>query len=545
MRLRLTCLAAAAVLGAMASRELQARERKPDATDVKIRLMSEALEARDTGDFQVALTKLADLARLAPNDPQITRLIQSVERLQQAALHPTPPPPPPAPIGDSGLPAAPAPTATPQPAPTPDLLSTPALPAISDLATPSQPAAPSRLWRATDADAAQLAADETARLNEDMVRVERRLAHARDLIAEDRHREALKELRQIESVLPSNPLTEPLRQKISAALVDVEHRLRVAAISVDDIPPVLSIQYGGAASTEAARPADAYSPPLDIELELLEVPNAVVDDVRAAWAGLAQRARERRGRILLDRNGRPEYQRPGRTLLSSDQVRIYKAIVAGSSKESAAFAPVSTGAMGFSANFDPDLLVRTLAAMKGCRLLASPRLSVEAGEPTTLTLKTQASRSDAAVDADARSGRDTLLPQWKVVMTPTVGADARVDGLRFDLQASSYQGIVSQSPRETRTEQGRRTDAQGPAAETIFGGARSAGVARLQAGETLVLVGMPQGFWAGSAFDVRSPLDRVPLLGRWHRAVALWNRDRDMVLIVRILPARHPIPPKA
>ena len=45
-----------------------------DQTEVKIRLMSEALHARDTGDFVGAQKKLGDLLARAPNDLSVQRL---------------------------------------------------------------------------------------------------------------------------------------------------------------------------------------------------------------------------------------------------------------------------------------------------------------------------------------------------------------------------------------------------------------------------------------------------------------------------------------
>ncbi|MDP3069026.1 MAG: hypothetical protein Q8N18_02000, partial [Opitutaceae bacterium] len=48
-------------------------------TDAKIRLMSEALRARDAGDLAGAQKALAQLATIAPNDPAAQRLRAEIE----------------------------------------------------------------------------------------------------------------------------------------------------------------------------------------------------------------------------------------------------------------------------------------------------------------------------------------------------------------------------------------------------------------------------------------------------------------------------------
>src|SRR3954468_8657655 len=55
-------------------------------TDAKIKLMSEALAARDAGDLAGAQKSLDQLATLTPNDPAVKRLRAEVEA-QVAALN--------------------------------------------------------------------------------------------------------------------------------------------------------------------------------------------------------------------------------------------------------------------------------------------------------------------------------------------------------------------------------------------------------------------------------------------------------------------------
>lgn len=68
-------LAAALLLAALPVRDARAQ----NATDTKIRLMAEALRARDAGDLAGAQRALAQLAALAPEDRAVQRLRSEVE----------------------------------------------------------------------------------------------------------------------------------------------------------------------------------------------------------------------------------------------------------------------------------------------------------------------------------------------------------------------------------------------------------------------------------------------------------------------------------
>ncbi len=78
----------AVVICGTAAPALQAQS----ATETKIRLMADALRARDDGDLEAAERNLLELAQMAPNDPAVARLLNSVqtalraerERLRQA-----------------------------------------------------------------------------------------------------------------------------------------------------------------------------------------------------------------------------------------------------------------------------------------------------------------------------------------------------------------------------------------------------------------------------------------------------------------------------
>lgn len=67
-----------------------ARRPPPDPAETKVRLYSEALTARDTGDLATAKARLQALLVISPNDSGVQRLLTNVE----TALAAPPPPPP-------------------------------------------------------------------------------------------------------------------------------------------------------------------------------------------------------------------------------------------------------------------------------------------------------------------------------------------------------------------------------------------------------------------------------------------------------------------
>ena len=52
----------------------------PDTAEAKIRLLSEALHARDTGDTAAARKNLRELLALTPGDETVKRLLASLDR---------------------------------------------------------------------------------------------------------------------------------------------------------------------------------------------------------------------------------------------------------------------------------------------------------------------------------------------------------------------------------------------------------------------------------------------------------------------------------
>lgn len=102
----------------------------PDQSEVKIRLMADALTARDYGDYATAKSKLEALQAIAPNDPNVRRILADVNaRLAAPPAPPATPLPPPVRV---------------QPPPVAPVVVAPALPA-EPAERPSAPAAPGQV----------------------------------------------------------------------------------------------------------------------------------------------------------------------------------------------------------------------------------------------------------------------------------------------------------------------------------------------------------------------------------------------------------------
>lgn len=222
-------------------------------TDNKIRLMSEALRARDAGDIAAAQKALGELAKIAPNDPKVERLraeieaqaaarqtalaqqaeqqraaeaaaaAQRAEEARRKAAEPAP---------VVSVPLAPSPTATntsaggamvdvkiPEPGQTPPSALVPAPP----------PAAPAPT--AADAEAEAIARAEAARLTAAMANAQAQLATARTQLRNGQPADAVATIDAALAPLPVNPLTQKLvadlqREKASALLDQAQLALK-------------------------------------------------------------------------------------------------------------------------------------------------------------------------------------------------------------------------------------------------------------------------------------------------------------------------------
>lgn len=190
----------------------------PSQTDTKIRLMSEALRARDAGDLDGAQKALAQLATLSPNDPAVQKLRAEIEAqavsqqkalaeraaAQQAALN------------------APAPVA---PAPAPRA-ATPA-PSMIDVRIPEPGSTPPPVTPGTlspaEVEAEALARAEANRLGQLLSAGQTQLSAARAQLRANQPDEAIATIDAALAGLPANPLTQKLvadlnKEKASALL---------------------------------------------------------------------------------------------------------------------------------------------------------------------------------------------------------------------------------------------------------------------------------------------------------------------------------------
>ncbi len=198
----LLALAAAVLAAAVPAGQALAQNQ----TDAKIRLMSQALHARDTGDLATAQRLLAQLTQLSPNDPAVTRLRNEI---------------------DAMIAAGSAPKAAAQPAPA-------APQAAIDVTIPE----PSRAAPATapvpagpEQEAEAIARAEAARISELTAGGQRMLATARTQLRQGKHDDAIATVDAALATLPANPLTQRLiadlqKEKASALLDRAQALLR-------------------------------------------------------------------------------------------------------------------------------------------------------------------------------------------------------------------------------------------------------------------------------------------------------------------------------
>ncbi len=77
------CTALALVAGLGVARQTEA---VPDASEAKIRLLSEALRARDSGNLAEARAKLEELLKLTPGDATVTRLLATINQRSETKV---------------------------------------------------------------------------------------------------------------------------------------------------------------------------------------------------------------------------------------------------------------------------------------------------------------------------------------------------------------------------------------------------------------------------------------------------------------------------
>ncbi len=202
----LVVVTAALLLAALPLREAFAQ----NPTDTKIRLMAEALRARDAGDLAGAQKALAQLVATSPDDKAVQRLRSEIEAqaaaqqaaraqeaaAQQAAMEAARRAPAPAPVVFSAPP--PAPSATP-------VMVDVRIPEPGQRVPPSAPSGPT-----PEQEAEAIARAESARINQLVATGQMQLATAQAQLRANQPDDAIATIDAGLAALPSNPLTQQL-----------------------------------------------------------------------------------------------------------------------------------------------------------------------------------------------------------------------------------------------------------------------------------------------------------------------------------------------
>lgn len=207
MPLRSFVLCAAVALLAAGNTVASQAEMPPDRAEAKIRLLSEALRARDGGDLAAARGKLEELLKLAPGDATVTRLLAALNQRPEVKISVT-----------------------------------------GGVATPTS-------------EAERLARDEEQKLNRAIADAEDGVRVARVLASERRFDAALDKLAQARRALPENPGTQATLAEIEAARSEVARDRDADVASVaSDTPQKLaaaSAPVGGEAVETESPPASS------------------------------------------------------------------------------------------------------------------------------------------------------------------------------------------------------------------------------------------------------------------------------------------------
>ncbi|HWA87454.1 MAG TPA: type II secretory pathway, component PulD [Opitutus sp.] len=196
-----------------------------DSTETKIRLMAEALRARDAGEIEQARKMAERLRAIAPNDPNVQRLSRQLDAMR--AEHAT----------DTQPAARPEREDVKLPVPG-------TRPAISPAATTDD---------AIAAEAEMAAADEAKRIKALLAEAPGRERHARKLAGAGRYDEAIAELEATIRELPLNPLTQKTVKNLNEARTKYAgEQQKVAAVAAAKVEA-----RARQAGIEARRTADA------------------------------------------------------------------------------------------------------------------------------------------------------------------------------------------------------------------------------------------------------------------------------------------------
>ncbi len=149
-------------------------------TETKIKLMAEALRARDAREWTAARQAALELLAVAPGDLTVQRLLRQINEAEAA---------------DQARPAPPEPSAAP-PSPRASIALV-------------EGAEHDRELAALEAEAERIAREEAGRVDDLIARVPAQRKEARKLASAGRHDEALAELDDAIAAMPANPMTAP------------------------------------------------------------------------------------------------------------------------------------------------------------------------------------------------------------------------------------------------------------------------------------------------------------------------------------------------
>lgn len=264
------------------------------ATETKIRLMADALRARDSGDYELAQRNLLKLTELAPEDPAVKRLLNDVQEdlaAEEVRLNP------PATVQSSGATQSPAKTRV-------SVDPFEPLPPLPD---------PMAELAAMEAEIDAAASAEETRQLELIAAAREQAYEAEQLIEAGRFNAAIAQLDGAIWSMPENPLTSPVIAELSAQRADVvvaqELAKRVAqierapvtvAVSTPRAPdPTIELWADARTAYRTGRIEDAQ----DVLTELLALDpghqaarrlvNQIVDDIRSnpeAWRQQTRRS---------------------------------------------------------------------------------------------------------------------------------------------------------------------------------------------------------------------------------------------------------------
>jgi general secretion pathway protein D len=272
-------------------------------TETKIRLMSEALRARDAGDLGAAQRALAQLAAVAPDDPAVQRLraeieaqalaqqraqaqqraaeqaaIESVRRAEQTAAQA-------AERSPASTPSPPAPAAPRQPQPGPTMIDV-------SIPEPGQRPAPPT----PEQEAEAIARAETNRVNVLLTEAQAQLSAARAQLRAGLHDDAIATVDAALAPLPANPTTQrviaDLQREKAAALLECAQAL---------------IRRGDTPGARAALAAHRQLAPASTRLEALERQLATAEGRGSVATVDPGFAADRAGIDQLVRRGRAQY----------------------------------------------------------------------------------------------------------------------------------------------------------------------------------------------------------------------------------------------